>query len=539
MIKENKRTGLEIVRALLLAAVLWFGICGALVAHAAEIAVTVEQCVISGKNVNVTATSIAVPASADGKYYLFELKPYELAVGARKDYCAEAPAAAAASFSVPLNLNSASSRLYSRFVVTIQQNGTFIPVSNEMYITNPEAVASKSTNYPVRSKKGLTADSRYSEELASLGVGFASYELDVSRFFTAGGIPYNYNGKTYSFNASVVREYDVICTRLAGAGCNVVMVIKNSYRPAAADMVVPSGRTAGKSCYAFNVDEQLPTEKLEALMSFLANRYSGAMGTIHTWVIGNEVNSSNPWHYMGSVSADALAAHYAKEFRVCYNAIKSQNSGARVFTSFDQRWNYKDGTRGQFTAKEILDKFAAYISINGNIDWGLSFHPYPAPMHNCRFWSFPVEYARLNLIDHTDDSKFVNPANTDVVTNHMMQPAMLAPNGSVRHILITEMGFTSYSTSIPTDELTQAASIVFAYKLTSSNPHIEGIVFHRQVDHVEELTGDGMALGIRTEKGVKYAYGVFANMDKGNSPEYTDFALPILGISSWSQVGLE
>lgn len=539
MIKENKRTGLEIVRALLLAAVLWFGICGALVAHAAEIAVTVEQCVISGKNVNVTATSIAVPASADGKYYLFELKPYELAVGARKDYCAEAPASAAASFSVPLNLNSASSRLYSRFVVTIQQNGTFVPVSNEMYITNPEAVASKSTNYPVRSKKGLTADSRYSEELASLGVGFASYELDVSRFFTAGGIPYNYNGKTYSFNASVVREYDVICTRLAGAGCNVVMVIKNSYRSAAADMVVPSGRTAGKSCYAFNVDEQLPTEKLEALMSFLANRYSGAMGTIHTWVIGNEVNSSNPWHYMGSVSADALAAHYAKEFRVCYNAIKSQNSGARVFTSFDQRWNYKDGTRGQFTAKEILDKFAAYISINGNIDWGLSFHPYPAPMHNCRFWSFPAEYARLNLIDHTDDSKFVNPANTDVVTNHMMQPAMLAPNGSVRHILITEMGFTSYSTSIPTDELTQAASIVFAYKLTSSNPLIEGIVFHRQVDHVEELTGDGMALGIRTEKGVKYAYGVFANMDKGNSPEYTDFALPILGISSWSQVGLE
>lgn len=160
-------------------------------------------------------------------------------------------------------------------------------------------------------------------------------------------------------------------------------------------------------------------------------------------------------------------------------------------------------------------------------------------MHNCRFWSFPSEYARLNLIDHTDDSKFVNPANTDVVTNHMMQPAMLAPNGGVRHILITEMGFTSYSTSIPTDELTQAASIVFAYKLTDANPLIEGIVFHRQVDHAAEIKGDGMALGIRTETGVKYAFGVFANMDKGNSPEYTDFALPVLGITSWAQVGLQ
>ena len=261
----------RIVFTLLLAVLLQLCICGTDVVHAAEIAVTVEQCVISEKNVTVTATSMAVPVSADGTYYLFELKPYELGVGTRRDYCAKAPASAAASFSIPLNLNSASSKLYSRFVVTVLQNGSFVPVSNEMYITNPEAVATKSTAYPARSKKGLTADWRYSDELANLGVGFASYELDVSRFFTAGGIPYTYNGKTYSFNASVVREYDVICTRLAGAGCNVVMVIKNSYIPAASDLVVPSGRSAGKNCYAFNVDEQIPAEKLEALMSFLAN----------------------------------------------------------------------------------------------------------------------------------------------------------------------------------------------------------------------------------------------------------------------------
>ena len=285
------------VLALILAAVLQIGAGTAGTVYAADITVTVNSCLISGQNVNVTATSALPLVSADGMYYLFELKPYELTVGARKDYCASAPAAAAAAFSVPLNLNSAASKLYSRFVVTVLQNGKYVPVSNEMYITNPEAVASKSTNYPVRSKKGLTADWRYSEELASLGAGFASYELDVSRFFTGGGLNYTYNGKTYSFNAAVVREYDIICTRLAGAGCNVVMVIKNSYSRATADMVPPSGRSAGKNCYAFNVDEQIPTEKLEALMSFLAERYSGSMGTIHTWVIGNEVNSSNPWHY--------------------------------------------------------------------------------------------------------------------------------------------------------------------------------------------------------------------------------------------------
>lgn len=536
---KKRKTGLCIVLSLILAAVLSVCICNKDVVYAADITVTVNGCVISGQNVNVTATSVVLPVSADGMYYLFELKPYELAVGARKDYCASSPVSAAASFTVPLNLNSATSKLYSRFVVTVLQNGSFVPVSNEMYITNPEAVASKSTNYPVRSKKGLTADWRFSEELAALGTGFASYELDVSRFFTAGGINYTYNGKLYSFNVSVVREYDIICTKLAAAGCNVVMVIKNSYNRATADMIPPSGRTAGKNCYAFNVDEQIPTEKLEALMSFLADRYSGSMGTIHTWVIGNEVNSSNPWHYMGNVTADVLAAHYAKEFRVCYNAIKSQNSGARVFASIDQRWNYEDGTRGQFAARKVLDSFATYISVSGNIDWGLSFHPYPVPIYDCSFWSMPADYARMSLIDHTDNSKFVNPTNTDVVTNHMIQPTMLAPGGGVRHILITEMGFTSYGGRLASNELTQAAAIVYAYKLTSSNPFIEGIVFHRQVDHAAEIKGEGMALGIRTETGIKYAYGVFANMDKGNTPEYTDFALPIIGISSWAEAGLQ
>ena len=330
--------------------------------------------------------------------------------------------------------------------------------------------------------------------------------------FTGGGLNYTYNGKTYSFNAAVVREYDVVCSRFAAEGCNVMMVIKNSFNPATLDLIPPTGRVAGKNCYAFNVDEQIPTEKLEALMSFLANRYTGAVGTIHTWVIGNEVNSSSPWHYMGNVSAEVLAAHYAKEFRVCYNAIKSQNAGARVFMGIDQRWNWEDGTRGQFAARKILDLFAANISVTGNIDWGLSFHPYPVPLYDCTFWNLPAGYARMNLIDHTDNSRFINPTNTDVVTNHMMLPTMLAPNGSVRHMIVSEMGFTSYNAKLPTNELTQGAAIVYAYKLISSNPLIEGIVFHRQVDHAAEIAGDGMAVGIRTEAAPKYSYYVFVRI---------------------------
>lgn len=527
----KKRIRLGVMLALALAIVVQ---CMNITANAAgQLTMTLCNCAIQGDTVVCGATG-KVPATQDGNLYLFELKPYEAGIGARMDYCAVSPAAETVVFSTPLNFNTASSKLYSRFVVAALQGGKYTAVSNDMYITNPEALAKKATGYPVASKKGLTADWRFASELSDLGAGFAAYELDVSRFFAGGGVNYAYNGKNYSFNAAVVSEYDIVCQKFAGQGCNVVMVIKNGYNPATLDLIAPTGRVAGKNCYAFNVDEPLPTEKLEALMSFLSGRY-----TIHSWIIGNEVNSSSPWHYMGNVSEDVLAAHYAKEFRVCYNAIKSQNAGARVFINIDQRWNFVDGAAAQFKGKNILDKFAANISASGNVDWGLSFHPHPVPLFNCAFWSMPSSYARMKLIDHTDNSKMVNPSNIDVVTNHMAQPSMLAPNGGVRHILISEMGFTSYNPRIPSDELTQAAAMVYGFKIASQNPFIEGVIIHRQVDHASEIAGDGMAVGIRTETGVKYAYNVFKYMDKGNTPQYTDFALPYIGAASWAQLGLQ
>ncbi len=527
----KRKWGLRMALAMLLALVMQVTV------MAAEKTVVINNCVIAGDTVTLTAYG-AAPATDDGMYYLFELKPYQAEVGARTDYCASTPIAEEVMFTTPLDYKGAGNKLYSRFVVTTLQGGLFVPVSNEMYITNPEALASKATGYPVRSKKGLTADWRFSEELSDLGAGYAAYELDVSRFFTAGGMNYTYNGKTFSFNAGVVAEYDIVCQKFASEGCNVVMVIKNSYNPATADLLLPTARVAGKNCYALNTAEQGGAEKIEALMSFLANRYSGSNGTIHTWIIGNEINNNSPWHFAGDMDVDTFTAQYAKEFRLCYNAIKSQNAGARVYLNIDQRWNFEDGTPNQYAARTVLDKFAANISETGNIDWGLSLHPHPVPLFNCQFWNMPAGYAGLKLIDHTDNSKMVNPLNVDVVTNHMILPTMLAPDGNVRHILISEMGFTSANPSIPTDESIQAAAMVYAYKLTSSNPFIEGVIIHRQVDNASEVVHDGMAVGIRTESGTKYAYNVFRYMDTGNTA-FTDFALPIIGATSWESLGLQ
>jgi hypothetical protein len=484
--------------------------------------------------VAVIATGTAT--APDGAYYLFELKPYETAIGARQDYCAVQPAADVVTFTTDLNFNSASSKLYSRFVVAVLQDGVFTPVSNEMYITNPEAVATKAPTYALRSKKGLTADWRYASNLSDLGAGYAAYELDISRFFVGGGTKYTYNGKEYSFNSTVVNEYDQVVSLLTNAGCNVVMSVKNTFNAATADLIAPTGRVAGYNCYALNVDEQVGTEKIEALLSFLANRYAGGKyGTIQNWIIGNEVNNNNPWHFLGNVTSEEFSDHYARELRLCYNAIKSQNLSARVYMNIDQRWTHTDSNTLAYKGRDVLDRVAADIKATGDIDWGLSFHPYPVPLFNATFWSMPIDYARMNLVTHADDSKMITPTNLDVITNHMSQPELLSPSGTVRHLIISEMGFTSYNTQIATDENIQAAAMVYAYKLAEANPLIEGVIIHRELDNDSEIVSDGMAVGIMTSAGTpKQAYAAFKLMDTGN----TDYLLPILGASSWADLGV-
>ncbi len=234
-----------------------------------------------------------------------------------------------------------------------------------------------------------------------------------------------------------------------------------------------------------------------------------------------------------------FSEYYAKEFRLCYNAIKSQNAGARVFINIDQRWTHTDANTLAYKGRDVLDHFAQSISASGNIDWGLSIHPHPVPLFNCQFWNLPPGYSGMrNLVVHSDDTGMVNPTNLEVVTNHMAQPFLLAPSGNVRHILISEMGFTSANPSLPTDQNIQAAAMQYAYKLAASNPFIEGIVIHRQIDHASEVANDGMAVGIRDAGGApKVSFNMFKFMDTAD-PTYANFALPYIGASSWADVGL-
>lgn len=506
--------------------------------------VTINQCVISGGNqVTVVATAAAAVPSDDNNYYLFELKPYQNAIGNRQDFCATAAKAGTVTFVTTLDEGTAASKLYSKFVVAVKTGGVFTAVSQEFYITNPEVIATHTAANPVTTSiKGITADNAAMMAISDLGVQHASYELAIDRFFAPGAsLPYVYNGKTYNFNQGVVAEYDMVMTLLAAQHVEVTMNIVNYYNAATALTVKPSGRVKGYRHYAFNTDEQQGAESLEALMTFLASRYSNqATGLITNWIIGNEVNNNNPWYFTGNYNVAGFAVEYEKAFRMCYNAIKSQNANARVLTCIDQRWNWEDGTANQYGARSFVDNFNIDVASHGNIDWGVAWHPHPVPLTAARFWDMPASYKALNLIDHTANTKMINPQNMEVFTNYMSQPAYLAPNGQVRYIIISEILFNSQSSN----EATQAASFAYAYKLAEKNPLIKAFIVHRTVDNPYEKTADKISCGLFNcdangwATTPKQIYDVFKYIDTPQSAAYTQFALPVIGASSWAALGV-
>ena len=93
--------------------------------------------------------------------------------------------------------------------------------------------------------------------------------------------------------------------------------------------------------------------------------------------------------------------------------------------------------------------------------------------------------------------------------------------------------------------LIQAAALAYAYYIADSNPYIDAVLMHRQVDHVSEVN-DYVAVGLwqcdMSSPNVikatmrKKAWEVFKYIDKKESVEKTAFAREIIGIEKWSDV---
>ena len=108
-------------------------------AQAAGRPVSISSCQISGEDVVCQLDAASVPSGDDGRFYIYADEVYE--DGPRGDLVASVEAGKSVSVSFPLNYNTADSNLSRKFLVAVKRGGQMVQVSDEHYITNPEALA--------------------------------------------------------------------------------------------------------------------------------------------------------------------------------------------------------------------------------------------------------------------------------------------------------------------------------------------------------------------------------------------------------------
>ena len=494
------------------------------VAEAAGRVVSIGSCVISGGNVVVNVSASSLPSSDDGLYYLYADEVYQ--DGTVGKVVATTEKAANATFSFPLNLNTADSNLSKKFLVAVKSGGSMQQVSDEHYITNPEAVASHSVARNDHGMKGILPNTADAETFKDLGIAQMVYNLYMGDIVGPSSDPaqptteFVYNGQTYQFNTAALAQYDGFVRWCSINNFQLSMTILNNKTAQGADLIHPLSRDS-HVCpgYAMNTKEDGGTQHLKAIAAFLAQRYSGgAFGTVDNWVIGNEVNARTEWYYLNSANIELNVSEYVKAFRIFYNEIKATNGNARVYTSFDQEWNRKSNP-GCFLSKEYLDRFNYYINREGNIDWSLSVHPYNAPLFDPYAWKQQAQYVSTSL-----STPYITMENVYVLTDYMTQASFLAPSGAVRNISLSEIGYTSSF-----GEDAQAASITYAYTMAENNPYITSFILFRETDDAHEMESH-IAQGLKNLDGSKkMSYDFYKYLGTAQAGTYKEKASQIIG----------
>lgn len=494
--------------------------------QASDRPVAISSCLISGTDVVCQIKASAVPASDDGKYYVYADEVYQ--DGPKGSIVAEAAAGTSVSVSFPLNYNASGSNLSRKFLIAVKRGGQMIQVSDEHYITNPEAIAAYTSVRSDTGIKGILPDvTRVSNgELQDLGIQQVVYNMDIGEICSAesepGAIPFEYNGKTYYFDGGRLSQFDSTIRSFNAYGIQVTLVLLNGGTGTyGQDLIHPLARGGACPGYALNVAEASGTEHLKAIGAFLGQHYSGqtGCGQVDNWILGNEVNARTSWWYTSSSSLDLNVNTYVKAFRIIYNEIKSQNANVRIYNSIDQEWNRKSNS-GSFLAKEYLDQFNYYINREGNIDWGLSYHPYNSPLYDPYAWNGPAVWVKNSIT-----TPYITMQNIDILIDYMHQSQFLSPSGDVRSISLAEVGYTS---AFGTEE--QEASIAYGYLKAVSLPDVDAFMLFRQTDEPEEMESH-LDLGLYDLNGNKKpAYEIYKNLGTASETVAKARASEIIGM---------
>ena len=228
---------------------------------------------------------------------------------------------------------------------------------------------------------------------------------------------------------------------------------------------------------------------------FVANFFNGEKGNgrVADFVIHNEVNSYM-WFNIGcsdtNCNLNTWTRVYADSYNAAYDYIKKEQKNAKVLISFD---HYFGATKGiSYRADNFLKTLVPKL---GNRDWMLAFHSYPPDLASPEFGA--NDYNNHGIISF---------GNIGVLAGWLRQNYPNDPHAW--EIQLTENGINGVGASM---QQRQRAQLCQAFRNGLGTPGSTSFVYHRLVDHPDEVAG-GLGCGLWNE-------------DRLPKPAWTTFAL--------------
>ena len=440
--------------------------------------------------------------------------------------------------------------LYSQFIIKNTQGKIIAgPIWVNEYKTLPDV--KHSMPWP-KEIKGVSNPENL-EDLKALGVKHVHINITLSSLLlddSASDPPKEFtkvlNGVSLRFNPTVVNRWDRQIKGMTDAGINVVVVFLNALpsnqgRQGKKHFLInPSTDISGTpmGLAAFNLSTKKAVANYVGALGFLAKRYSRRdkkFGWIGGYIIGNEVDMHWMWHNMGHAKVEKVAAHYIKEIRLAWLAIKQHRDKPNVFASFTHSWakpNRQSPTKNT-SSKKLLLKLITLSRRGGDFDWGVAYHPYPENLFEPRFW-----------LDKQPTYSFDTPKitfkNIEVLVSYLKQDKIRV-NGKMRKLILSEQGF--HTPKSKEGEATQAAAYALAYHRVKQLPEIKAFILHRHVDAIGE---GGLMLGIRgvRQPGQKLGkkkktWHIFKAAGTNQFYSEAGFALDVAGYQSWEDADIK
>jgi len=461
-------------------------------------------------------------------------------------HIAEINVSASFTFKVPFDKES-DGQIFAKYLVVSMNGNEYEIVTGARFIDNVDAVAEQTYAYPTyATKKGL--DIQMIADAQELGVAHTVVDVAINELLLGESSneseTYMFNGIGYYINKTVLAQLDHNVRAYSEAGMQVFLNIKLT---PPSENISPKIRClyndeASEFAKFFAINTQNPdsVKYLQAVLKFIAERYTKSdkeFGFAGSFIFGYEVNSNRTTNSMGARTLDSYLNSYMTAFRIADTALRSSYSNGRVYVSlannFARRTKTDDVIADQqldYAGRTFLESFNTKLRFSGNIPWHVAINIYASNRANAEIWR--DESALEDFETH-----FITMKNIEVLCNFMSQDDFLY-NGKTRSILISEFAVVSGMAEVYSSA--QAASIGYSFYKAQTYQMIDAIIYRKHVDSSADQNKYGLWTSkedpINSPATKKTSYNVFKFMDTAKSLESTQFALDLLGKSSWEEV---